>query len=139
MDGDIPESYYKQVEIEEEPETKAKGKILIKFVKETCNIMVIVQHPGEDPYLEASHAVHGRLTLTDTPLVQNVDTAETLVEGIVEDVTDSDFEGDGQKQPQNKKQENECEAPCDFNSAMVTCQLGNRTRLPVHEIPGTQP
>ena len=56
----------------------------------------------------------------DTPLAENVNTAETLVEGIVEDVTDSDSEGAGQRQPQNKRQENECEAPCNFNSAMVT-------------------
>ena len=88
------------------------------------------------PYLEASHE---GLTPTDTLPVKNIDTAETLVEGIVEDVTDSDSEGAGRKHPQNKRQGNECEAPCDFNSAMVTYQLGNRTRLPVHKNLGTQP
>ncbi|XP_063935619.1 uncharacterized protein LOC135147089 [Daucus carota subsp. sativus] len=59
VDGGIPENYYKQVEPEEKPEAKTQGKILIKFLKETCNLVVIVQHPGEDLYLEASYAGHG--------------------------------------------------------------------------------
>ena len=103
MDGGILENYYKQVEPEEKPQAKTQGKILIKFVKETCNMVVIVQHPGEDPYLEASHAVHGGLTLMVTSPVRNIDVVETLVEGIVEDITESDSEGTGQMQSQNKK------------------------------------
>ena len=82
-------------------------------------MVIIVQHSGKDPYLEASYVVHRGLTLTDAPLVKNIDTTETLVEGIVEDVTDSDSEGASRKQPQNKTQGKECEAPCDFNLSLI--------------------
>ena len=99
IDGGIPENYYKQVKPGEKPEAKVQGKILIKFVKETCNMVVIVQHPGDDPYVEASHAGNGGFALMDESPGQNVNLVETLIEGIVEDVTDSDSEGVGRKQP----------------------------------------
>ena len=103
IDGGIPENYYKQVKPEEKPEAKVQGKILIKFVKETCNMVVIVQHPGDDPYVEASHAGNGGFALMDESPGENVNLVETPIEGIVEDVTDNDSEGAGQLHPKKNK------------------------------------
>ena len=100
-------------------------KVLIKFLKETCNMVVILQHPGEDTYLKASCVENGGLTLMDAPPMENVKMVETPLEGIVEDATDSDSEGARQVQPQNKKHESGHGMPYDLNHAVITYQFGD--------------
>lgn len=57
-------------------------------------MVVIMQHPGEEPYMEASQMDSGRATLIDAPLAEEARTVETLIKGIVEDVLDSDSDGE---------------------------------------------
>ena len=90
MDGGITDGCYKQMKPEEKPNEQSRGKVLIKFVKETCNTVVIVQHPGEEPYMEASHINDEGAALKDIPQAKKAPTMEPLVEGIVQDVFDSD-------------------------------------------------
>lgn len=60
-------------------------------------MIVIVQHPDEDPYMDVASfsgvAAHKEVLMLEAPPLKIFDGNETMVEGIVEEVHDSDFEG----------------------------------------------
>lgn len=68
----------------------------INFRRETCNMIVIVQHPGEEPYAgmvpswEEGSPIE--VLMIEAPPLNVKKKEDEFVEGILEDVNDSDFE-----------------------------------------------
>lgn len=61
-----------------------------------CNVIMIVQHPGEEPYTDVAPfqgvGTPDGILMLEAPKSQNPKVEGPLIEGIVEEVHDSDFE-----------------------------------------------
>lgn len=102
-------------------------------------MVVIVQHPGEEPYVEVSQTDNGRAALSNAPQMKEALIVEPPIEGAVETVTNSDFKEVKQLQPQEKKQKGSHGIPYGLNNAMITYQLESREGKCTHEILDVQP
>ncbi|XP_074374966.1 uncharacterized protein LOC141716663 [Apium graveolens] len=97
FDGGSSEECYRYLEPANEKNGNTPQEWKVKSKRESCNAIMIFQHPGEEPYTDVASfqgvGTHKEVLLSEAPKIGKItEVVEPLVEGVVEEVNDTDFE-----------------------------------------------